>query len=144
MKNLIIFFLLSLLSLASCSHRNENNILPEIKQEMEADIKKSFAEFLLDNIDSNYSNSNIEVTDIEERQYEYKGDLYGTYQLHFEYSFKDGENDVKGAGFAVYSHDGSLSYVSGDDGIFVDDIKVNGVKQDSKSSKYNIYIRKWD
>ncbi len=142
MKNIIIFFLLSLLSLASCSNKKDTNINSEIRQEMEADIKKSFAEFLLDNLDSNYSNSNIEVTDIEERQYEYKGDLYGTYQLHFEYSFKDGDNDIEGTGIAVYSHDGSISSVSGDDGIFVDDIKVNGMKQDSMSSKYNIYIRK--
>ncbi len=135
---------MSIISLVSCSHKKETNISPELRQEMEANIKKSYAEFLLDNLDSNYSNSNIEITNVEERQYEFKGDLYGTYQLHFEYSFNDGDNDVEGTGIAVYSNDGSRSFVAGDDGIFIDDITVNGVKQDSKSSKYNIYIRKWD
>lgn len=128
--------------IVSCSPKKNAEIKPEIRQEMEAFMQKDLVEYSL--LEHNYTNPKIVITDIVEDQFRFDGELYGTYQLHFDYSFNDGDNMIKGSGIAVFSHDGTQSFVKGDKGVFIDKITVNGVEQDAKTSKYSLYIRKWD
>lgn len=143
MKKVLSFLLIMFVSIAY-SNKKDIEIKPEIRQGIENQIKMDLGEFLLGNIEENYTDPNIQVIDISEEQFSFKGDLYGTYQVRFEYSFNDGDSKIKGSGIAVFSYDGSQSIVYGDQGIFVDDITVDGVKQDAKKSKYSLYIREWD
>lgn len=144
MMKFSICILLFFFAVVSCSPRKDVEIKPEIRQEMEVQTRNVLSEFLLDNLEQNYSNASIEILDITEEQFEFNGDLYGTYQVRFNYSLNDGDSKICGSGVEVFSDNGDRCYVSGDEGIFIDEITVNGMEQDVKTSKYSLYKRKWD
>ena len=135
-------FLLSLFTLILCSC--SSSIKPEMTDEMRAVLKQSVIETLIQHADYEYSNLEFDLSDVKEKQYEFNGDNYGTYQGEFKYSFDDGTKSVKVMGIAIFSHDCSLCNVNGCPGIFVDAIFVNGKSQDFNNSEYYFNQCDWE
>lgn len=129
-KLLLLSFLTVLLS--SCN----SLIKPEMRDEMNAVLKQSIYSTLIDCANYSYSDLKYELTNLEEKQYEFKGEKYGTYSGEFKYSFNDNDKSVWVMGSAVFSYDCSLSFVNGCYGIFVDAIFVNGKGQNLENSDY--------
>ncbi len=136
---LIILSLLAVIMMAC-----KSDIKPEMRDEMQAIVKQSVYETLLNKADYKYSDLEFKLNDVKEEQFEYDGDKYGTYQGEFVYSFNDGDKSVKVMGIAVFSYDLSLSFVNGCRGIFVDAISVNSTMQKLEDSKYYFNQCDWE
>lgn len=140
MKAKVLLLSLITLILSSC----RSSIKPEMVDLMEAVLNQSVRETLLERADYGYSDFELELTEVTEKQYEFKGDKYGTYQGEFKYSFEDGQKSVKVMGVAVFSYDCSLSVVYGCPGIFVDAIFVNGKGRSLEDSEYYFNQCDWE
>lgn len=138
LKMIIASILIVLLN--SCG----KNIKPEQKDMMQNLLNQTVCETLIGKADYSYFDIKVELTDVKEKQYEFEGDKYGTYQGDFKYTFTDDNKSVKVMGVAVFSYDGSISIVNGCPGIFVDAIFVNSAGQKLEDSKYYISQCEWE
>lgn len=140
MKTKLLLLSIFAVILSSCG----SSIKPEMRDEMDAVLRQSVYSTLADHATYKHADFEYELTDLKEEQYEFEGDKYGTYQGEFKYTFKDGNKSVKVMGIAVFSYDGSLSFVNGCTGIFVDAIFVNGKSQDLDTSEYYFKQCDWE
>lgn len=115
-----------------------------MREEMDAVLKQAVYSTLIERATYQHTDIKYELTDLKEKQYEFEGDKYGTYQGEFKYTFNDGDKSVKVMGIAIFSNDGSLSFVNGCQGIFIDAIFVNGKGQDLENSEYYFNQCDWE